>query len=105
MFPIVLDLLPPLEPSLDLFFEASIGGLIVLSAGQRLRQAGHVRDRVTLVVRVAIVLAVIELLHQLRGCVAQVQWDGIGGLRVGVGGCGVVGGVLPQTPETAPQFA
>src|SRR5215471_20152331 len=69
----LLDLGPAVEPPFDLFLEAAVPRLVVRPALERGWQAGHLGNRVWLVVGVLVVLAVFELLHQLRRSVSQVQ--------------------------------
>jgi thiol:disulfide interchange protein len=59
----------------QLLFAAFLGGLVVGVAAQRVGQAIHVGYAAFFVVGVAVALAVVELLHQPRGRVAQVQRD------------------------------
>ena len=45
----------------------------------------HIGDAAFFVVRVLIALAVVEFLHELRGCIAEVEGDGLlaGGFDIG----------------------
>ena len=54
------------------FFEAALGGAVVLAAAQRLRQMLLVDARLGRVVRVLVAVAVTEVLHEAGRRVADV---------------------------------
>ena len=77
----------------DAFFDAFAGGVVVGAIAQIFREAFHVGDAAFDVVRVLVVLAVVEVLHEAGGRVAQVQRDGLGGGVFDIAQDGAVGGV------------
>src|SRR5438270_13948683 len=67
------------QPLGDPLLHAAVGGEVVAAAGERWREALHIGDGVSELVRVLIAGAVAELLHERRRSVAQMERHGIGG--------------------------
>src|SRR5258705_7984304 len=71
-------LLPAFQSSLDLLLEPPVARLVVPAAGERRRQTVHRGNRVWLLVGVPIVLPVVQVLHQLRRRVAEMERNRLG---------------------------
>src|SRR5687767_4969321 len=76
----VLALAPPREALGDRLLVPGATGLVPTRAAQRLRQIFLARRVAALGMVVPVALAVADLFHELRRCVANVQRHGLGGM-------------------------
>src|SRR5262249_19553490 len=87
---------PGAEAVRDRALLAAVRGLVVATAREAVGQVVLLHDGLVVVVRVAVALPVAEALHERRGRVPEVQWDGertLGPHVLGGGEHGAIGRV------------